>query len=110
MNRRGYALYFSRAPIPWIQGQFPLKGNQSLTTSEHYRHIGLYAYRVGFLQEYITWESCPMEEMEALEQLRVLWHGGRIHVGMAKEKSALGVDTEEDLEKIRKLMTKKEKS
>ena len=54
MNRRGYALYFSRAPIPWVRDQFPLKANQPLE-GEFYRHIGLYAYRVGFLQEYVSW-------------------------------------------------------
>jgi 3-deoxy-manno-octulosonate cytidylyltransferase (CMP-KDO synthetase) len=107
INRRGYALYFSRAPIPWIRDQFPLQEKQNLSTSEHFRHIGIYAYRAGFLQEYVAWESCPLEEMERLEQLRVLWHGGRIHVSIAKEKSPLGVDTEADLEKIRKLISKK---
>lgn len=107
MNRRGYALYFSRAPIPWARDEFPLKDNKTLTGGEHFRHIGIYAYRVGFLQEYVAWESCPLELLEGLEQLRVLWNGGRIHVAIAKEKSPIGVDTEEDLEKVRKLMAKK---
>lgn len=108
MNRRGYALYFSRAPIPWIRDHFPLQGDASFNNEapEHFRHIGIYAYRVGFLQEYVAWEACPLEKMEALEQLRVLWHGGRIHVAIAKEKSPLGVDTEEDLEKVRKIIGK----
>lgn len=109
MNRRGYALYFSRAPIPWVRDQFPLKENQTLEDGEHFRHIGIYAYRVGFLQEYLALEACPLEQMESLEQLRVLWHGGRIHVAIAKEKSPMGVDTEEDLEKIRRIIAKKEK-
>ncbi len=106
MNRRGYALYFSRAPIPWARDQFPLKQPVTLE-GEHFRHIGIYAYRVGFLQEYITWESCPLEQMEVLEQLRVLWYGGRIHVAIAKEKSPYEVNTEEDLERVRKALTKK---
>lgn len=106
MNRRGYALYFSRAPIPWVRDQFPLKPDQSFEITEHFRHIGTYAYRVGFLQEYVSWETCPLEQMESLEQLRVLWNGGRIHVSIAKEKAPIGVDTEEDLEKVRKLLKK----
>jgi 3-deoxy-manno-octulosonate cytidylyltransferase (CMP-KDO synthetase) len=100
MNRRGFALYFSRAPIAWEQGKYPPKANQTLS-GEHFRHIGLYAYRVGFLQEYLSWESCVLEEMESLEQLRVLWNGGRIHVAIAKEPVPIGVDTEADLDKIR---------
>lgn len=107
MNRRGYALYFSRAPIPWVRDKFPLKSDETLDMAEHYRHIGIYAYRVGFLQEYVGWEACPLEQLEALEQLRVLWNGGRIHVAVAKEKSPIGVDTEEDLEKVRRLMSKR---
>lgn len=108
MNRRGYALYFSRAAIPWVRDQFPLTEDQKFeNTSEHYRHIGIYAYRVGFLQEYVSWEACPLERLESLEQLRVLWNGGRIHVAISKEKSPMGVDTEEDLEKIRKIAAKK---
>lgn len=107
MNRRGYALYFSRAPIPWARDKFPLKKNENFEISEHFRHIGIYAYRVGFLQEYVAWEACPLEQLEALEQLRVLWNGGRIHVAIAKEKAPIGIDTEEDLEKVRRLLSKK---
>lgn len=110
MNRRGYALYFSRAPIPWARNEFPLKPGQALTGGEYFRHIGIYAYRVGFLQEYVAWEACPLELLEDLEQLRVLWNGGRIHVAVAKEKSPIGVDTEEDLEKVRKLIGRGAKS
>lgn len=105
MNRRGYALYFSRAPIPWVRDQFPVTENQPLT-GEHFRHIGLYAYRVGFLQEYMAWESCALEELESLEQLRVLWHGGRVHVAISKEKIPHGVDTEVDLKKVRAILEK----
>lgn len=107
MNRRGYALYFSRAPIPWARDQFPLNEKPNYESVEHFRHIGIYAYRIGFLQEYVGWEACPLEQIEALEQLRVLWNGGRIHVGIAKDKSPIGVDTEEDLEKVRRILSKK---
>lgn len=100
MNKRGFALYFSRAPIAWEQGNFPLKANGEFK-GEHYRHIGIYAYRVGFLQKYFSWDPCPLEEMESLEQLRVLYQGSRIHVAIAKVNIPLGVDTEEDLELVR---------
>lgn len=110
MNRRGYALYFSRAPIPWVAKNYPLAPDAQLEDEEHFRHIGIYAYRVGFLGEYFAWETCPLEEFEKLEQLRVLYNGGRIHVAIAKEKSPIGVDTEEDLEKVRKALGKKDKA
>lgn len=106
MNKRGYALYFSRAPIAWERDNFPPQEDTTLT-GVHYRHVGIYAYRVGFLQEYLSWDPCPLEKMESLEQLRVLWYGGRIHVDTAKEHVPIGVDTEEDLEIVRKLIQEK---
>lgn len=108
MNKRGYALYFSRAPIAWDREHFtiPPKANQKLVT-EHFRHVGIYAFHVGFLQEYMEWESSPLEEMENLEQLRVLWNGGRVHLSQAKEAVPIDVNTEADLEIVRKLISKK---
>ncbi len=108
MNKRGYALYFSRAPVPWERKSFqiPPQKNQPLET-EHYRHVGIYAYRVGFLQEYMEWESSPLEEVECLEQLRVLWNGGRVHLTQAKEPVPADVNTEADLVVVRKLLAKK---
>lgn len=103
MNKRGYALYFSRAPIAWERNNFPLQDDTALT-GVHYRHIGIYAYRVGFLQEYLSWDACPLEKMESLEQLRVLWYGGRIHVDIAKEPVPIGVDTLDDLEVVKGLI------
>ncbi|AZV76193.1 3-deoxy-manno-octulosonate cytidylyltransferase [Coxiella burnetii] len=100
LNRRNYALYFSHAPIPWGRDTFSDKENLQLNGS-HYCHVGIYAYRVGFLEEYLSWDACPAEKMEALEQLRILWHGGRIHMVVAKSKCPPGVDTEEDLERVR---------
>ena len=100
LNRRNYALYFSHAPIPWGRDIFSDKENLQLNDS-HYRHVGIYAYRVGFLEEYLSWDACPAEKMEALEQLRILWHGGRIHMVVAKSKCPPGVDTEKDLERVR---------
>lgn len=101
MDATGYALYFSRAPIPWLRDRFAESRTLSAAADErHYRHIGLYAYRAGFLREYVQWPACAPERMESLEQLRVLWHGRRIHVGLAAERPGRGVDTEEDLARI----------
>jgi 3-deoxy-manno-octulosonate cytidylyltransferase (CMP-KDO synthetase) len=104
MSKRGYALYFSRAPIAWDRQQFPPQTNQVFTEEQHYRHVGIYAYRVGFLQEYMEWTPCPLEEMEKLEQLRVLWNGGRVHLTQAREAIPGDVNTEEDLVKVRKIL------
>ncbi|MCG6935160.1 MAG: 3-deoxy-manno-octulosonate cytidylyltransferase [Proteobacteria bacterium] len=105
-DQAGYALYFSRAPIPWHRAEFdrnrtrlPADGTVFL------RHIGLYAYRAGYLKEYTRMEHCDLEQAESLEQLRVLWHGGRIIVPEATEIPGPGVDTEADLEKVAALLT-----
>lgn len=94
----GYALYFSRAPIPWPRDRQTHAGNQPVRAM---RHIGLYAYRAGFVSRYCTWAPCALEEIEQLEQLRVLWHGERIAVAVAPELPGGGVDTPEDLERVR---------
>lgn len=100
LNRRNYALYFSHAPIPWGRSTFNSKTSIKLN-GFYFRHIGIYAYRVGFLEEYLSWNSCPAEKLEGLEQLRILWHGGRIHMVVTKEKYMPSVDTEEDLQRVR---------
>ena len=100
LNRRNYALYFSRAPIPWDRDTFSDKKNAQLN-GFHYRHIGVYAYRVGFLEEYLSWDACPAEKMESLEQLRILWYGVRIHMVISNNKYLPSVDTKEDLRRIR---------
>lgn len=108
MNKRGYALYFSRAPIAWDRENFQIPPvTTAKLTTPHYRHVGIYAYRVGFLQEYMEWESSPLEEMEKLEQLRVLWNAGKVHLAEAKETVPIDVNTEADLKKIRSLLDKK---
>lgn len=99
LNRRNYALYFSHAPIPWDRSTFNNKESIKLN-GYHFRHVGIYAYRVGFLEEYLSWDSCSAEKLEALEQLRILWHGGRIHMVVTKKKCLPGVDTEEDLQRV----------
>jgi len=104
MDRQGNALYFSRAVIPWDRDAFAVTTEELPEKAIHYRHLGLYAYRVGFLEEYVTKSACDLERMESLEQLRVLWHGGRIHVAEAEEMPGPGVDTAEDLERVRALL------
>ena len=106
LNHRGFAIYFSRAPIPWNKA---LSSNEakSVMQGQHYRHIGLYAYRAGFLSEYLAWAPSPLDQMESLEQLRVLWQGCRIHCIVQEGKSvASSVDGPEDLERVRALMGK----
>ena len=98
-DANGYALYFSRAAIPWPREIMAGKGGGAI---EAYRHIGLYAYRAGFVRRYASWPPCPPEEAEQLEQLRVLWHGERIVVHEARAMPEAGVDTPEDLERVRK--------
>jgi len=109
LDQDGYALYFSRAPIPWNRNKFNLeKQNYSepVMFDCYYRHVGIYAYKVNFLREYTTWQPCMLEIVERLEQLRMLFHGVNIFVGLAKGKTGIGVDTLEDLDKVRKLITK----
>lgn len=95
----GAALYFSRAPIPWQRGAFgPGQPPAVLPQDTPFlRHLGLYAYRAGFLGRYVRWPASPLELAESLEQLRVLWHGGRIAVALATARPGPGVDTAEDL-------------
>ena len=96
------ALYFSRAPIPWWRDGFA-KGIQTLPQPAPLRHIGIYAYRVGFLQSFPNLPPAPIETGEALEQLRALWHGHKIAVQITHEAPGPGVDTPEDLERVRAL-------
>ena len=101
-DSRGKALYFSRAVIPWDRDAFAVTTEELPEAAVHYRHLGIYAYRVGYLRTYVTLESCELERMESLEQLRVLWHGGTIQVAEASRVPGPGVDTEADLERVRK--------
>jgi 3-deoxy-manno-octulosonate cytidylyltransferase (CMP-KDO synthetase) len=102
---QGYALYFSRATIPWDRNSN--KHNIKDVQTPLLRHIGIYAYRAGFIQTYIHWSASPLEKIECLEQLRVLWHGEKIHVDVALETPPAGVDTAEDLEQIRRIISGK---
>ena len=104
-DRDGYAMYFSRASVPWERDAFAKNNNKPSGHFLHYRHIGLYAYRARFLKTYVEWPECDMEIMEALEQLRVLWHGEKIHVSEAMTIPPPGVDTEEELERVKRLIS-----
>lgn len=103
-DKNGLALTFSRAPLPWARDAFAKDRNVLPEGVPYRRHIGMYAYRAGFLQDFVSWGPCWLEQTEALEQLRALWHGVRIHVEDAIEAPAVGVDTPEDLERVRRLL------
>jgi len=99
LDGAGRALYFSRAPIPWWRdGQAG-----SVPSPAPLRHIGLYAYQAGFLRRFPTLPQSPLEAIESLEQLRVLWHGERIAVHVSAARPGPGVDTPEDLARVRAL-------
>ena len=98
----GRALYFSRAPIAWWRDGFAA-GVQRLASPPPLRHVGLYAYRAAFLRRFPSLQASPLEQLESLEQLRVLWHGERIAVHVAAERPGPGVDTPEDLARVRSI-------
>ena len=98
----GLALYFSRAPIPWWRDGFT-QGVTALPDPAPLRHIGIYGYRAGFLRDFPRMPQAPVESCEALEQLRALWHGHRIAVHVSDVAPGPGVDTPQDLERVRAL-------
>jgi 3-deoxy-manno-octulosonate cytidylyltransferase (CMP-KDO synthetase) len=98
LNRSNEALYFSRATIPFVRDP------ETVGNVTHLRHLGIYAYRADFLQAYTRLEPAPPEQAEALEQLRALWNGYRIAVHTASEAPPAGVDTAEDLERVRRIL------
>lgn len=102
LDRRGLALTFSRAPLPWWRDGFA-QGIHQLPQPQPLRHVGIYGYRVGFLHAFPLLEPAPVEQIEALEQMRALWHGHRIAVHVSAQAPGPGVDTSEDLERVRKL-------
>jgi 3-deoxy-manno-octulosonate cytidylyltransferase (CMP-KDO synthetase) len=97
----GMALYFSRATIPWPREPFSQGVEEMPAQGSWSRHIGIYAYRTGFLHQYVTWPPAPIERLEQLEQLRALYNGTRIHVAKAAVPVPAGVDTQDDLEAVR---------
>ncbi len=102
-DARGMAMYFSRAPIPWPRDEFSASQKLMPACYSWQRHIGIYAYRVKMLNDFVRWVPAPIEETECLEQLRAMWNGARIHVEVADELPPAGVDTPEDLERLRLL-------
>jgi len=105
LDKLGRALYFSRATIPWYRDGFAATREQLPAGYVPLRHIGLYAYSNAFLQRYPQLEPSPLESIEALEQLRVLWHGVPIAVHVTAEAPHAGVDTPADLERVRLFYT-----
>lgn len=109
-DNAGRALYFSRAPIPWARDAWAAVPQQPAASAQVplpdmsvLRHIGIYAYRAGFLRRFPTLAAAPLEQTEALEQLRAMWHGERIGVMVTDAAPAPGVDTAADLERVRAL-------
>lgn len=101
-DRTGRALYFSRAPLPWWRDGYAA-GVLALPDVAPLRHIGIYGYSAGFLRRFPTLAVSPLERIESLEQLRVLWHGEHIAVHVSEVRPGPGIDTPEDLERVRRL-------
>lgn len=107
LDARNLALYFSRAPIPLWRDQPKSSGAvTALPSPAPLRHIGLYGYRVGFLRQFPKLAQAPLEVTEALEQLRAMWHGHRIAVHVTPDAPGAGVDTPEDLERVRRQLSR----
>lgn len=105
LDCNGYALYFSRAPIPFARDAFSDGITRIPAGLPAYRHIGVYAYRAAFLAGYTQLAPAPIEQFEALEQLRALWHGHRISVAITATAPQPGVDTAEDFERVKTLLS-----
>lgn len=104
LNHAGYALYFSRAPIPWERDAFTLSGGTPSGVVPYLRHIGMYAYTVDFLSRYCLWDASKLESVESLEQLRILWYGEAIRVKIVDTTPVAGVDTQEDLMRVEQVL------
>jgi len=101
-DKDGYAMYFSRSTIPYDRARFLNEDRVASIGDFYLRHIGIYAYRAGFIKDYVQWPASQLEQIESLEQLRVLWQGEKIHVAVAETRLEVeGVDTPEDLAKAR---------
>jgi len=98
-----YALYFSRAPIPWDRDAFPEAPSTYQTC--HFRHIGIYSYTANFLRRYVSWPVSQLELIESLEQLRILSMGEKIYVPSVSEVPAAGVDTQDDLDRVNRALS-----
>jgi len=104
LDCQGFAMYFSRAPIPWDRDLYKDGQDKITDIMPAYRHIGMYGYRVSFLQEYTRMQQCPIEQAECLEQLRALWYGVKIHMGITDQPPGHGVDTPDDIKRVEELL------
>lgn len=107
-DKLGYALYFSRSTIPYDRARFLDEDNIDEIGDFYLRHIGIYAYRAGFVKQYINMSPSGLEQIESLEQLRVLWHGEKIHVAQAQSPPPPGIDTPADLQRLIQQLSKGE--
>lgn len=103
-NEQQLAVYFSRAPIPWARDEFAGESRSLPGNIVYQRHLGIYAYRVSLLNDFVRWGPADIESIEKLEQLRVLWRGVSIHVARAVKSIPPGIDTEEDIPKVLDLL------
>jgi 3-deoxy-manno-octulosonate cytidylyltransferase (CMP-KDO synthetase) len=103
-DARGRALYFSRAAIPWPRDSFAADPQAMPAGGHWFRHVGIYAYRAGFLHRHVSWPPAPLEQLEQLEQLRALYHNVAIHVAPAAAPVPAGVDTAADLAAVNALL------
>lgn len=104
LDKQNTALYFSRAPIAWWRDGFA-QGITRLPNPAPLRHVGLYGYRVSFLELFPQLSQAPLEQLESLEQLRAMWHGHRIAVHISEHAPGPGVDTEQDLQSVRSILS-----
>ncbi len=104
LDQQGYAMYFSRAAIPWDRQGFTAAGGLPSEKLAYLRHIGMYAYTVDFLKTYCSWQASVLETVESLEQLRILWYGESIKVKTVAKAPEAGVDTKEDLQRVEQVM------
>lgn len=104
LNKRSFALYFSRASIPWDRDQYKVTQAEVTGRMPVYRHIGMYGYRVSFLKDYGSMETCPLELTESLEQLRALWYGVGIHMTVIDQAPGHGIDTPDDVARVAALL------
>jgi len=102
-DKDGFALYYSRAPIPYIRDSIDLYSEHDLAKL-YFSHIGIYSYRANFLQNCTSLNACSIEKAESLEQLRVLYNGGKIYSSEVNENYGIGVDTMEDLDRVNQLI------
>ena len=106
LDREQFAMYFSRASIPWDRDTYKVSTEKMTSKMPVFRHIGMYGYRVSFLRQYTSMEPCVLETTESLEQLRALWYGVKIHMSVIAEAPGHGVDTDADVARVEALLNK----